>query len=67
MNKRIEITVDSKGNSQVETKGFAGSECIEASKFVERALGSQTSMRTTPEFFNSHAIKVNQSEQMKNS
>ena len=67
MNKRIEITVDSKGNSQVETKGFAGSECLEASRFVERALGSQASLRTTPEFFNSDAIQMNQAEQAKNS
>ena len=51
MSKRIEITVDTQGNSQVETKGFAGSECVEASKFVEQALGKQTDTRTTAEFF----------------
>jgi hypothetical protein len=51
LNKRIEIIVDAKGNSQVETKGFAGSECFEASKFVEQALGKQVSGRTTAEFF----------------
>ncbi|QEG24797.1 DUF2997 domain-containing protein [Mariniblastus fucicola] len=51
MSKRIEITIDTKGNSQVETKGFTGSECVEASKFVEQALGKQTGMRTTAEFF----------------
>jgi hypothetical protein len=57
LNKRIEITVDTKGNSQVETKGFSGSECLEASKFVEQALGKQTGTRTTAEFF---ASSVNQ-------
>ena len=51
MSKRIEITVDPQGNSKVETKGFAGSECVEASSFVERALGKRTEMRTTAEFF----------------
>jgi hypothetical protein len=49
--KIIEIIVDTKGNSQVQTKGFAGSECLKASQFVEQALGQQTSQRTTPEFF----------------
>ena len=59
MNKRIEIVVDTKGQSKVETKGFAGNECVEASRFIEQALGQQTEMRTTPEFF--HA-QVNQSQ-----
>jgi hypothetical protein len=49
--KEIEITVDTKGNSQVQTKGFAGSECIQASQFIEQALGKQVQQRTTPEFF----------------
>ena len=49
--KRIEIVVDTKGQSKVETKGFTGNECVEASKFIEQALGQQAEMRTTPEFF----------------
>ena len=49
--KKIEIIVDTKGNSQVQTKGFAGSECVEASQFIEQALGKQVSQNTTPEFF----------------
>ena len=63
MNKRIEIIVDAQGKSKVETKGFAGSECVEASKFIEQALGQQTELRTTPEFF--HA-RVDQSQQASN-
>ena len=51
--KTIEITVDVKGNSTVETKGFAGSQCVEASKFVEQALGKETASRTTAEFYQS--------------
>ena len=49
--KRVEIIVDPKGNSKVETKGFSGSECVEASKFIEQALGKETASRTTAEFF----------------
>ena len=49
--KRVEIIVDAKGNSKVETKGFSGGECVEASKFVEQALGKETASRTTAEFY----------------
>lgn len=49
--KRIEIVVDAKGNSEVQTKGFAGSDCVEASRFLENALGKQISQRTTGEFY----------------
>jgi hypothetical protein len=59
LNKRIEIVVDSKGNSKVETKGFAGAECVEASKFIEQALGKETNRRTTAEFFSAN-VKLGQ-------
>ena len=41
--KTIEITVSPDGQSRVETKGFAGAECRDASKFIEQALGKQVS------------------------
>ena len=34
----IEIVVSPKGETRVETEGFAGSECQQASRFVEEAL-----------------------------
>jgi Protein of unknown function (DUF2997) len=49
--KLIEITVDSKGQSKVETRGFSGSECREASKFIEQALGQRTGEQVTAEFY----------------
>ena len=48
--KTIEITVDPKGQSRVETKGFAGGECREASRFVEQALGTRSAETLTAEF-----------------
>jgi hypothetical protein len=51
--KIIEITVDSKGQSRVETRGFTGGECREASRFVEQALGQRTDEKLTPEFYQS--------------
>ena len=50
MSKVIEITVDVEGRSKVETRGFAGDECREASRFVEQALGRKTAETLTAEF-----------------
>jgi len=48
--KSIEITIAPNGKSQVETKGFTGTECREASQFVEQALGKQSNELLKPEF-----------------
>ena len=48
--KTIEIIVSPKGETTVTTKGFAGSSCREASKFIEKALGQRTEERLTGEF-----------------
>ena len=47
----IEVTVDTKGQSKVETRGFTGDECREASKFIEQALGQRTDEKLTAEFY----------------
>lgn len=49
--KTIEITVTPDGQSRVETKGFVGSECRDASRFVEQALGQQIREQVTAEFY----------------
>ena len=49
--KIIEVTVSPTGESTVQTKGFAGSDCQQASKYIEEALGMATGERKTPEFF----------------
>ena len=43
MSKTIEIIVSPTGQSRVETKGFTGTECRDASRFIEQAIGQQTS------------------------
>jgi hypothetical protein len=48
--KIIEITVDSKGQTKIETRGFTGGECREASRFIEQALGQRTDEKLTAEF-----------------
>ena len=50
MNQRIEITVTAEGETNVETKGFAGRACKAASAPYEDALGSRTAERLKPEY-----------------
>ena len=53
--KTIEITVSPAGDTTVQTKGFAGPSCRDASKFVERALGEATAEKLTAEFYQPQA------------
>ena len=48
--KVIEVTVDPAGRARVETRGFTGGACREASRFVEQALGARTAEALTAEF-----------------
>jgi len=49
--KVIEIVVSPNGETKVETRGFTGDECRDASKFVEQALGQQTAEQLTGEYY----------------
>ncbi len=59
--KTIEIIVSPTGQSRLETRGFQGSECREASRFLETALGQRTSEILTAEF---HAPEITQQNQI---
>jgi hypothetical protein len=48
--KTIEILVAPNGQMQVQTKGFLGASCRDASRFLEQALGQQTDEQLTAEF-----------------
>ena len=48
--KTIEIVVSPTGQTQVQTRGFTGSECRAASEFIEQALGQRTNEQLTSEF-----------------
>ena len=47
----IEIVVSPRGETTVQTKGYAGADCLEASKWLEQALGINTIDRKTTEFY----------------
>lgn len=51
MTKTIEIIVAPDGTTRVETKGFSGGECREASRFIEQTLGQRLGEQLTPEFY----------------
>lgn len=57
--KTIEIIIAPNGQSRVETKGFIGNECRQASRFVEQALGQQTEEQLKAEF---HQSATNQQQ-----
>jgi hypothetical protein len=51
MNRIIEITVSPTGQTKIETKGFAGTSCRDASRSLEEALGLRTDEQLTGEFY----------------
>ena len=53
--KTIEITIGPKGETSIQTKGFAGAECREASRFLEQALGKRAAETLTAEFHEDQA------------
>ncbi len=55
MTRIIEIIVSPSGQTKIETKGFAGSSCRDASPFLEEALGVKTAERPTAEFYSQPA------------
>jgi hypothetical protein len=48
--KIIEIIVSPTGETKLETRGFTGSSCREASRFLEQAMGVRGAEQITAEF-----------------
>ncbi len=49
--KTIEIIVSPTGQTTVQTHGFSGSECQQASRFIESALGQTVKETKSAEFY----------------
>ena len=58
MTKTIEIIVRPTGETSVQTRGFAGASCREASRFIEEALGRCGDQMLTGEFFQATEQRV---------
>ena len=63
MSRMIEVLVSPKGEATVQTKGYAGSDCLQASKFLEQALGVVATDRKTAEFYQAAATTEQQIQQ----
>lgn len=55
--KSIEVVVQPDGKLQIEALGFTGADCERATRFLEQALGWQTSRQRKPEYFRGSAVK----------
>jgi Protein of unknown function (DUF2997) len=60
--KTIEIIISPTGQATVQTKGFAGSSCQEASRFLEQALGARVSGERTAEYYQTESARQNAQE-----
>ena len=63
MSRVIEVIVSPKGETSIQTKGYSGSECLQASKFLEQALGIVASEKKTAEFY--QAAQAQQQQEIK--
>ena len=58
--KNITIIVKPNGKAVVETTGFYGTSCKDASKFLEQALGKRQAESFKPEYYTT----INNTQQM---
>lgn len=56
--KEIVLMIDDDGKTKLQTKGFRGKSCMQASKFLEDALGNTISNEFTPEYFEIQGVVV---------
>ena len=63
MTGTITIIISPDGRTKMETSGFSGSSCKEASQFIKTALGRQMSETFKPEYFSERNLNnMEQSE-----
>ena len=55
MTRIIEVIVSPGGETTVQTRGYAGGACLQASRFLEQALGVATADHKTAEFYQTAA------------
>ena len=61
--KTIDVIVAPDGSSRVQTNGFTGSQCKEASRFLEQALGTKQSEQLTADFYRTQSTETQQARQ----
>jgi hypothetical protein len=49
MTKSIEVVISPNGQTRIETRGYSGESCRDASRFLEEALGLRIAETSTAE------------------
>jgi len=57
MSRTIEIVVTPDGKTSVQTLGFTGASCRDASRFIEKALGQNRTEKLTAEFYETQPVE----------
>jgi len=60
MNRSIEILIAPDGSLTIDAIGFKGSDCDQATKFLEQALGLTAGKQRKPEYHQSRTAKRQQ-------
>jgi hypothetical protein len=63
MSQTIEVTVSPQGETRIETRGFTGATCREATRALEAALGLRQSEQLTSEFYATAQTREQQPQQ----
>jgi hypothetical protein len=63
MSKSIQITVSPTGGTKIETTGFTGSACQDATRALEAALGATANEQMTSEFYTEAPEQTNELHQ----
>lgn len=58
MDPIIDVTIGPDGTVRIETSGFEGGACEQATRALEDALGTTTSYEHTSEFYADEKLKV---------
>ena len=58
--KTINLLVRPNGETILETRGFSGEQCQQASRFLEQALGHTVHAQRTAEFYESTTERVSE-------
>jgi hypothetical protein len=51
MTQIIEVLISPDGQTKIESKGFTGRSCQDATRFIEEALGRRLSERLSAEYY----------------
>jgi Protein of unknown function (DUF2997) len=63
MPRIIELVVSPNGTTTVQTKGYQGAACLDASRFLEQALGTVAQERKTTEFYEEAIVPQSEIQQ----